>query len=118
MNFKLDENLPVEAADLMRKAGHDVKTVPDEKLQGARDPLLLDRCIAEDRVLVSLDTEFADIRAYPPEDLPGIIVLRLKSQAKTQVLEVFRRLLPRIVTEPLRHHLWIAEENRIRIHGR
>ena len=65
MNFKLDENLPVEAADLMRKAGHDVKTVPDEKLQGARDPLLLDRCIAEDRVLVSLDTEFADIRAYP-----------------------------------------------------
>ena len=78
----------------------------------------MDKCVAEDRVLVSLDAEFADIRAYPPDDLPGIIVLRVKSQAKAHVLEVFRRLLPLIVTEPLRHHLWIAEEDRIRIHGK
>lgn len=118
MKFKLDENLPVEVAELMRTADHDVKTVPEEKLQGAGDRLVLDMCIGEDRVLVSLDTEFADIRAYPPEELPGVVVLRLKSQAKRHILEVFRRLLPLIVTEPLRHHLWIAEENRIRIHGR
>jgi hypothetical protein len=35
MKFKVDENLPVEAAVLLREAGHDAATVHDQNLRGA-----------------------------------------------------------------------------------
>ena len=34
MKFKIDENLPVEAAELLRDAGHDAHTVGEESLTG------------------------------------------------------------------------------------
>ena len=37
MRFKLDENLPVEFASLLRRSGHDAVTVLDQGLGGARD---------------------------------------------------------------------------------
>ncbi len=36
--FKLDENLPRDAEALLRKAGHDVRSVLDEQLGGNLDP--------------------------------------------------------------------------------
>ena len=38
MRFKLDENLPVELANVFREAGHDAVTVLDQNLMGARNP--------------------------------------------------------------------------------
>lgn len=40
MKFKVDENLPVEAATILREAGHDALTVHDQGLRGAFDPKL------------------------------------------------------------------------------
>lgn len=118
MQFKIDENLPIEIADLLIDAGHDAKTVDEQHLQGVRDPALIDVCNSENRVLVTLDTDFSDIRAYPPQELSGIIVLRLGRQAKQHVIEVFHRIIPLIGREPLEQHLWIVEETRIRIRGK
>jgi len=38
MRAKLDENVPVEAAELLRAAGWDCETIYDEGLAGADDP--------------------------------------------------------------------------------
>ena len=38
MRFKLDENLPAEAADLLREAGHDAATVLEQEMSGETDP--------------------------------------------------------------------------------
>lgn len=67
--------------------------------------------------MITLDTNFADIRAYPLAHFPGLIVLRLHRQDKPHVLEVINRLLPLLSTEPLEHLLWIVEEDRVRIRG-
>ncbi|HYA42749.1 MAG TPA: DUF5615 family PIN-like protein [Syntrophobacteraceae bacterium] len=115
MKFKIDENLPVEMADLLTRAGHDALTIPDERLSGTVDTEAISICRSERRVLVTLDTDFANIRAYPPEDFDGIVVLRLKRQDKPYVLEVFARLVPVISNESLSGSLWIVDENRIRI---
>lgn len=118
MQFKIDENLPIEIADLLITAGHDAKTVNDQQLQGVSDPILIDVCKSEQRVLVTLDTDFSDIRAYPPEEFSGIIVLRVRIQAKHRVIKVFRGIIPLISREPLMQRLWIIEENRVRIRGK
>lgn len=118
MQFKIDENLPIEIAELLINARHDAKTINDQQLQGARDPLLINLCKSENRVLVTLDTDFSDIRTYPPQDFSGIIVLRVGSQAKHHVIKVFQRIIPLLKREPLNQHLWIVEETKVRIRGK
>jgi predicted nuclease of predicted toxin-antitoxin system len=115
VRFKIDENLPVELAGELIVAGHEAVTVDDQQLVGSNDFNLSETCKSEGRVLVTLDLDFADIRTYPPENYSGLIVLRLGRQDKLHVLGIFRKLLNAIGREPLEGHLWIVEENRIRI---
>jgi predicted nuclease of predicted toxin-antitoxin system len=67
MRFKLDENMPVEAAELLRAANYVADTVHDEQLAGHPDPDVALVCQREQRALITLDLDFADIRAYPPD---------------------------------------------------
>ena len=118
MQFKIDENLPIEIAELLNDAGHDAKTVNNQQLQGANDRLLANVCKNEHRALITLDTDFSDIRAYAPEEFSGIIVFRVSTQAKSHIIKVFRSILPLFNREPLTRHLWIVEETKVRIRGK
>ncbi|MDT0632515.1 DUF5615 family PIN-like protein [Rubrivirga litoralis] len=115
MRFKLDENLPAEAADVFRRAEHDAATVLEQEMGGAPDPNVAAVCQRESRALVTLDTDFADIRSYPPSDYPGLVVLRLRQQDKPHVLGVLERMLPLLNVEPLDRRLWIVGEERVRV---
>lgn len=115
MRFKLDENLPVDLAEVFREAGHDAVTVLDQHLVGARDSDLASVCRDEGRGIVTFDTDFADIRTYPPGAYPGLVVFRLESQARDHVLSTARRLLKVLSGAALDGQLWIVEESRIRV---
>ena len=115
MQFKTDENIPSEAADLLREAGYDVATVLDQALGGRPDPEIADACQREGRVLLTLDTDFSDIRTYPPSACPGLIVLRLARQGTPEVLHVVRRLLELLKEQHCHHELWVVESQRIRV---
>lgn len=115
MKFKIDENLPGEAAELLRQTGYDVATVLEQDLEGCSDTDLAAICQKERRVLVTLDIDFGDIRAYPPAEFYGLIVLRLKRQDRSYVMQIFSRLIRMFSTESLEKRLWIVEEDRIRI---
>ena len=117
MRFKLDENVPVEAGELLRQSGHDVLTVVEQELGGETDASVAVVCKREKRALLTFDTGFADIRAYPPEAFPGMVVFRLKRQSSVHFLGVVERLIHTISTEPVEGHLWVVEEERIRIRG-
>lgn len=115
MKFKIDDNLPVEVAELLRNAGYEATTVHDQNMVGENDTKLASVCQAEERVLLSLDTDFADIRSYPPHQYSGIIVIRLKHQDKNSVLKIMARLVNTLAVEDLVGHLWIVDEQRIRV---
>jgi len=80
VKIKLDENLPDDLASLLRAAEDDVSTVTEEGLAGCDDPPVLQAASAENRVLMSFDLGFADIRRYPAGAHAGIVVFRLKDQ--------------------------------------
>jgi hypothetical protein len=63
MKFKIDENLPIEVAELLRQTGYDATTVLEQDLGGSADTHLASLCQEERRVFVTLDTDFGDIRA-------------------------------------------------------
>jgi predicted nuclease of predicted toxin-antitoxin system len=115
--FKVDENLPTEAAELLASAGHDAVTVGDQRMVGQSDTNVAMVCKREGRAVVTLDLDFADIRTYPPGDYAGIIVLRLARLDKPRALSVLKRLLPVLQHEPLAGKLWIVQETSVRVHG-
>ncbi len=115
MKFKIDENLPVEVAELLGQAGYDALTVIDQSLVGSSDLHLASVCQSEMRTMVTLDTDFADIRAYPSAEFAGLVVLRLKQQDKLHVLSVISRFIKVLSVEELEGQLWIVDENQIRI---
>jgi len=115
MKFKIDENLPVELVQVLHASGHDAITVLQQAMKGANDPNLMETCRAEERVLVTLDLDFANIHAYPPHSTPGVIALRVSRQDKPCVMKVFDRVVPLLEKETLKGRLWIVEESRVRI---
>ena len=98
----------------MVKGGLQAETVADEGMTGADDSALATASRSEGRILVTLDLDFANIRAYPPADYAGIIVLRPKRQDKHSVLDLVHRFALVLVNRPTAGELWIVESDRIR----
>lgn len=73
-------------AVLLRDAGYDATTVVNQGFGGSGDPGIASLCRNEDRVLVTLDMDFADIRTYPPDQCSGLIVVRLRKQDQPHVV--------------------------------
>ncbi|MCB0195680.1 MAG: DUF5615 family PIN-like protein [Anaerolineae bacterium] len=115
MKFKVDENLPIEVAEVLQQAGYDAATIYDQNMVGEADENIASVCQLEKRTIVTLDTDFADIRAYLPEEYFGIIVMRLRQQDKLYVLDIVKRWIKVLSEETLIGHLWIVDEKQIRI---
>ena len=92
MKLKIAENLPRECAEILHGGGFVADTVADERLTGAEDSAIAVRSRAEARVLIAPDLDFANIRAYPPQEYAGIIVVRPKWQDKHTVLALVQRI--------------------------
>jgi len=111
--FKLDENLARDVELELRETGHDVRTAVEQGLAGSLDADLLHACRIEQRILVTLDLDFADVRTYPPPEQPGIWVLRPATQSVEDTLAVLRSAVELVRTEPATQRLWIVQPGRV-----
>lgn len=117
MKFKIDQNLPIEAADLLTAAGHDALTVYQQSLGGAPDERIVEVCQDEDRILITADLDLSDIRRYPPSQAPGYMLLRMPRQSKKALLDLLAKAIPMLALHPINGRLWIVEPDRLRIRG-
>ena len=93
MKVKLDENLPSELAAMLAGVGHDVHTVPQERLAGRDDPTVFAAAQAEGRLFITQDFDFADIRKYAPGTHAGLVHLRLRHPSRTRIVGRLRDVL-------------------------
>ncbi len=114
--FKIDEDLPVDAGRVLIAAGFDATTVIDKELGGKADDVIAQSCRDEGRALITMDLGFADIRAFPPADYSGLIVLRLRRPDGHHILAAINQLIPLFGAEEVAHRLWIVDEASVRIH--
>ena len=115
LRFKLDENLPRRVEPALRELGHDAETAISEGLAGATDPDLLAACVVENRVLITLDLDFSDIRVYSPGSHRGVWVLRPATQEFSSVLNLILAGVRLSAVERTAGQLWVIDEKRVRI---
>jgi len=115
VKLKLDENLGRRAATMLRTAGFDVATVPEEGLCSASDQQLLEICRQEGRCLVTLDLGFGNPLRFPPASYPGIAVLQLPPRLSHTHLEaVLGTLDAALQQRTVAGKLWIVQVGRLR----
>jgi predicted nuclease of predicted toxin-antitoxin system len=117
VRLKLDENIGRRGLELLRAHGHDVMSVWDQNLHGVSDEALFDVCLAEGRVLITLDRDFGQVLRFPPERSADIVVLDLGQRATIQaMMERLEDFLEMAEATSVTGALWIVEPGRVRVH--
>ena len=87
MRIKLDENLPFRLVSVLTELGHDVDTVPSERIAGKDDVVVWQASQAGQRFLVTQDLDFSDVRKYTPGTHHGLLLVRLPQPGRAALFE-------------------------------
>jgi predicted nuclease of predicted toxin-antitoxin system len=91
--IKVDEDLPLQIAELFASHGNDATTVVAQGWQGVPDEILWGRIQAEGRWLITGDKGFADLRLHPPGTHAGVILLRPQEESRRAYLQLVETVL-------------------------
>lgn len=82
MKLLVDENLSPRVAVLLREGGADAVHVLERGLGGATDSAVSAVAIAEDRAVISADSDFATLLALSRGMAPSLVLLRSSDRLK------------------------------------
>jgi len=115
MKLKLDENLSRCLKRILVGFQHDVTTAGEEDLLSQPDTAVAHAAKHEARMLFTLDTEFGDLRKYPPGNHPGIVLFRPRSLGPLAVNEFVRGFVAATDLRRLEGCVVVVEPSRVRV---
>src|SRR5436305_14110218 len=116
MRFLIDNALSPALATSLVKAGHDAIHVRDVGLRDAADETIMQFATAEDRIVVSADTDFGTLLALYQQRLPSIILFRRGSpRAPAQQAALLVANLPAIEEDLKQGAIVAIHSGRLRI---
>ncbi|MBI3754971.1 MAG: DUF5615 family PIN-like protein [Deltaproteobacteria bacterium] len=118
LKFFTDQCVSNYIIQSLNNAGHTIFRLRDYIPMDSPDPVVISKAQELDSILLSLDGDFADIVAYPPEDYKGIVALQVRNHPEiiSQIMAILKDYLsanPGI--EHYKGKLIIVEAHRIRI---
>jgi len=121
MHFLVDANLPRRAVEVLRECGHAAQSIRDVGLGAAPDNVIAACARENEWRIITRDAGFGDIRSYPPELFPGLVVVSLPNTASVAlIVDTIRRFLdnPSVIAN-LAGNLAVITADRIRMrHGK
>jgi predicted nuclease of predicted toxin-antitoxin system len=117
MRFLVDEDLPLSLVDVFERHEHEALHVVDAGIRGATDEQVARYARENEMCLVSGDLDFSDVRAYPPREHHGIVVVRAPRNATSEVIAgIVESFLAREdIVDDLPGRLAIVEPGRARV---
>jgi predicted nuclease of predicted toxin-antitoxin system len=76
VRFLIDNALPPRVADLLLAVGYDAVHVRAYGMHASRDEEILAKALAEDRIVVSADSDFSAILAAQEAERPSFVLFR------------------------------------------
>lgn len=115
MRLLVDEAFQDAVAHQLADAGHDATHIRLLGLAGHTDHEVMALALAEDRVLVTTDTDFGTILALTGASGPSVVLLRGLGDSTRERLAVILDVLPRIEDVLSEGAVVVIEENRYRV---
>jgi predicted nuclease of predicted toxin-antitoxin system len=111
----LDENLSPRQAAISREQGHDAVAVADVGLSGQSDGTIREFAIKDNRVLLTLHDDFANMLRFPPAGTPGVIRLKIHPPTEEAIRDQIQKAVERLKDTPLAGCLAVSHGDMIRI---
>ena len=115
MKLKLDEYLSRHLKPVLIGLGHDVLTAAEENLLSHPDTEIAHAAKNEQRILLTLDVEFADLRKYPPGSHPGVILFRPLSLSPLSVISFITDFVRRTDLDKLAACVAVVDPVHVRV---
>jgi predicted nuclease of predicted toxin-antitoxin system len=103
----LDQMFALDVARALRHEGHDIIRASEVGQARADDQLILDKAIAEKRILVTLDEHFGDWVILPLSKHPGVIRLKINPTTSKNAIKLLIPFLRLHSSAQFRNHLVI-----------
>jgi predicted nuclease of predicted toxin-antitoxin system len=116
MKIKIDENLPESLLPALRTLGHDADNVRSEGIEGQDDDVVWRAAQGEDRFLVTQDLDFSDVRTFAPGTHAGLLLVRLPSAGREELVRVLGELFRDSDVESWRGCFAVLSPHKLRIH--
>ena len=115
MRLLVDEALQDAVAKRLITAGHDTTHVRILGLAGHTDDEVMALAIADNRVLVTTDTDFGTILALTGAATPSVLLLRGIGDSVDERVDALLDVLPRVVRELSEGAVVVIEPDRYRL---
>jgi len=112
LKLYLDQMLRLDVAQALRNEGHNVMRASEVGQSRADDYEILQKAIAESRILVTLDEHFGDWVILPLSEHPGVIRLKINPTTSKNAINLLIPFLSLHSSAQFRNHLVILSSKR------
>jgi predicted nuclease of predicted toxin-antitoxin system len=113
LRFLVDVNIGVAVADSLRDSGHDVTFAGDVDWR-LPDRDMLSLAHGEQRIILTMDTDFGDLVYHSQQPHAGVLLLRMPGANRDTKVQVVQEIVNRY-GDQLPSHFCVYRQGRLRI---